>query len=172
MRTFGLGLALAALLSACGPSGDSKGQAPSAEARHVDACALIADPSALFGAGAEAIDSPGYDAMAGVCQWQSADGRRGGDLIIYTAASLGAVAAPAQLATLTESWDATTETPLEALEGIGDEAQLATELPGYQAQIAFRKGDIVVAIAARSGDPAINDVVLATRMAQAAAGGL
>ena len=71
------------------------------------------------------------------------------------ARSLGAVTPAAQVAHLAENWDAMTETPLAPIAGLGDEAQIATNLPGYQTQIVFREGDKAVAVLAWSGDPAL-----------------
>lgn len=153
-------------LAACGQGGGSQAGGQD------EVCALIGDAETLFGPGAEALGSDGMDAMAGICQFQSADGRRGGDIITYTVASLGSVTPQAQMETIVANWDAMTETPLALVEGLGDAAQLATDLPGYQTQIVFRKGETLVMIAARSGDPALDGDALARRMAEAAAASL
>lgn len=158
----GLGLALAA----CGGGGGEKSRAAPGE---VDVCALIAAPEALFGADAEIIGGAGDDAMAGVCQWQSADGRRGGDAIVYTAHSLGDVTLDARMAEIVAAWDGLTETPLAPVEGLGEAAQIAIDLPGYQTQIVFKKGDRLVLILGRSGDPALEGEALARAMASAIA---
>ena len=152
---------LALSLASCGKAAVS--------AQGADVCAMLAHPDALFGAGAESTVGAAVDAFAGSCQWHSADGRRGGDLVLYTTRSLGAVTPAAQVAHLAENWDAMTETPLAPIAGLGDEAQIATNLPGYQTQIVFREGDKAVAVLAWSGDPALSGEALARQMAQAAA---
>lgn len=156
------------VLAACGQGGG----APAVHSE-IDACALLGSPDALFGAGATATPSDGSrDGMAGVCQWASADGRRVAGMIVYSATSLGAVTPTAQVAATAEKWDAMTETPLADVAGLGDEAKLAADLPGYQTQIVFRKGDKVVLVQANSGDEAMDGAALARRMADAAAAAL
>ena len=162
MRLVLIGAVLALALAGCGKSGSS---APS----NVDACAMIAPSQDLFGANGEAQSIAPLDAMAGVCHFRSADGRRGGDLIIYTAQSLHGSTAAAQFAHFTQSWAGMTTTPLARVASVADEAQIATDLPGYQTQIVLRKGDQVAAILAWSGDPAMTGEALARRMASAVA---
>lgn len=159
-------LLAAVLLTACGGGGSSS--APGA----VDACALISQPDTLFGAGAEHVVSAQVEGAAGSCQWRAANGARGGDLIVYTAQSLHGTTPAAQFAHFTETWGGMSSTPLAPIAGLGDEAQIATGLPGYQAQVVMRKGDKVAALLAWSGDPAMTDEALARGMAQAAAAGL
>jgi hypothetical protein len=130
---------------------------------------MLGDASALFGAGVQTYGYGGIDAMAETCEFISADGARGADVITYTPASLGTVTAQAQMQTILTAWDADTATPLATLEGLGDEAQMATDLPGYQTQIAIRKGGTLVLIAARSGDNTMTSEALARRMASAVA---
>ncbi len=154
-------LALTLALAACGKSGSS---APG----RVDACAMLVAP-ALFGPHAEAQAIAPLDTMAGVCHFRSADGRRGGDLIVYTAQSLRGSTVAAQFAHFTQSWAGMTATPLAPVTGVGDEAQIATNLPGYQTQVVLRKGDKIAAILAWSGDPTMTGEALARQMAQQAA---
>ena len=162
-----IGLSGAAALMALALTGCG-GASPGAHGG-ADACAMIAKPASLFGPGAESAPGASLEAIAGSCSWRSADGRRGGDLIVFTAQSLGGVTPAAQVAQLSHAWDAMTETPLAPIAGLGDEAQIATDLPGYQTQIVWRKGDKVAAVLAWSGDPAITGETLARHMAQAAA---
>ena len=160
-------VALAALaLASCG-KGSEHGAASAS--RDNPSCALIGDVTALFGAGAQHFGYPGLDTMAGTCEFISADGKRSADIITYTADSLHGVAPQAQMQTVTTAWDAQTETPLAAIANLGDAAQIATDLPGYQTQIAFRKGGTLVLIAARSGDDSVTGEQLARSMATAAA---
>src|SRR5262249_45466971 len=128
--------------------------------------------ASLFGANAEAQAIAPLDTMAGVCHFRAADGRRGGDLIVYTAQSLHGSTAAAQFAHFTQTWAGQTVTPLAPVAGVGDEAQIAPDLPGYQTQMVLRKGDKVAAILAWSGDPAITGEALARQMASAVAGKL
>src|SRR5690242_3973599 len=131
-------LAFAIVLSACGkPSGPHNGPTTAADNA---ACALIGDGAQIFGASAQHFGYPGIDAFAGSCEFNSADGRRGAEIILYDAASLHGVTPQAQMQTITTAWDAQTETPLAVIANLGDAAQIATDLPGYQTQIAFRKG--------------------------------
>lgn len=159
--------ALLLVLAACGQGGGG-----SPLRGEVDACALLGSPDVLFGAGAEALASDGERGMAGVCQLLSADGRRGGDIIVFTPASLGATAPAAFVAETAMKWDSFTDNAIEPVAGLGDEAQIATDMYGYQTQIVLRKGDRVALIAARSGDAALNGEALARRMAEAAAAAL
>ena len=131
-------------------------------------CELIGDATALFGAGAQHFGYPGLDAMSGTCEFISADGKRSADIITYTAESLHGVAAEAQMQTVTTAWDGQTETPLATIANLGDAAQIATDLPGYQTHIAFRKGGTLVLISARSGDDSVTGEQLARNMAAAA----
>jgi hypothetical protein len=161
------GLTLAAIaLVACGKGAEHG--APNAS-RDDPSCALIGDATALFGAGAQHFGYPGLDAMAGTCEFISADGKRSADIITYTPESLHGVTPETQMQTVTTAWDSQTETPLAAIDGLGDAAQVAIDLPGYQTQIAFRKGGTLVLISARSGDDAITGEQLARNMAAAAA---
>lgn len=156
-------LSLALVITACG-----KASGPGAVA-HSEACALIAAPETVFGAGATAAGDNGLDDMAGYCGFQSADGARNGEVILYTAASLGAVKPADRLAETIGKWDAMTETPLAPVEGVGEAAQIATGLAGGQTQIAFTKGDKLVLISANSGDGKMTGEALARAMAKAAA---
>jgi hypothetical protein len=156
-------VALAVIVSACGPS-KAPGAKPAVTSGHVDACALLGDAGAIFGKGAVAEPDDGLDDMAGLCRAQSADGKLTGDVIVYD----GAKAADHYKEELAR-WDGFTETPLAPVEGLGDEAQIALDLPGYQTQIAFRKGERVVLIAGRSGDAKITGEDIARKMAKAAA---
>lgn len=159
---------LALSLAACGSGGGGGSNA----AAHAPACAAIGEPSALFGADVQIAGYAGParpDGIGSTCEFMSADGRRGGDVILYTAASLGSVTAQAKFAEIVADWDADTETPLAPVNSLGDEAQIAVDLPGYQTHIAIRKGDTLILIAGRSGDPAVSGEQLARRMAAAVA---
>jgi HSP20 family molecular chaperone IbpA len=146
-------LVLASLLalSACGQQAAAP-KAGDVAGRHADACALIADPAALFGKDTTVSGDDGFDDMAGRCSFASADGRRGGDVILYNAASLGAVTPEKKLADTIAFWARSTFTPPAPIEKLGDEAQIVTDLPGQQVQIALRKGGLVILISARSGE--------------------
>ena len=160
-------VAVAALaLASCGKAGE-RGAANAS--RDNPSCALIGDATALFGAGAQHFGYHGLDTMAGTCEFISADGKRSADIITYTPESLHGVTPETQMQTVTTAWDSQTETPLAAIDGLGDAAQVATDLPGYQTQITFRKGGTLVLISARSGDDAITGEQLARNMAAAAA---
>lgn len=163
IRASVLFVASALALAGCGPS-KAPAAKPAVTVGHIDACALLGDASAIFGKGAVAAPDDGLDDMVGVCRVQSADGRFTGDVVVYD----GAKAADHYKAALAQ-WDGWTETPLATVDGVGDEAQIATDLPGYQTQIAFRKGERVVLIAGRSGDAKITGEDVARRMAKAAA---
>lgn len=163
MRAFVV-LSLALVITACG-----KASAPGSAAAHSEACALIAAPETVFGVGATAEGDEGVGDMAGHCRLQSADGARVGEVILYTAASLGAVKAADRMTETVGKWDAMTETPLAAVEGAGDAAQLAADLPGGQTQIAFTKGDRLVLISASSGDAKMTGEAIARELAKAAA---
>lgn len=159
-------VALAAFaLASCGKGGEHGAANVS---RDNPSCALIGDATALFGAGAQHFGYPGLDTMAGTCEFISADGKRSADIISYTAESLHGVTPEAQMQTVTTAWDAQTETPLAAIANLGDAAQIATDLPGYQTHIAFRKGGALILISARSGDDSVTGEKLARNMATAA----
>lgn len=133
------------------------------------ACALIGDGHELFAAGAEHFGYQGIGAFAASCEFSSADGKRGGEIILYTPASLSGVSAQAQMQTVTTAWDSQTATPLTPIDGLGEAAQMASDLPGYQTQIALRKAGSLVLISARSGDDAMSGEEIARAMAQTAA---
>ncbi|MFZ2029539.1 MAG: hypothetical protein WAU68_04465 [Vitreimonas sp.] len=159
-------MAFAALaLTACGRGAE---HGPANVSRDDQSCALIGDVTTLFGAGAQHFGYPSLDTMAGTCEFMSADGKRSADIITYTADSLHGVTPEAQMQIVTTAWDAQTETPLAAVANLGDAAQIATGLPGYQTQIAFRKGGTLVLIAARSGDDSVTGEQLARSVATAA----
>ncbi len=67
-----------------------------------------------------------------------------------------------------QSWDGMTDAPLVAVEGLGDEARMATDLPGYQTQIIFRQGSNVVMVSGSSGDDALSGEQIARHLARAA----
>lgn len=165
-----LAVALALALAACG---QGSGQRDTGErAATAGSCPLIGDAAQLFGAGAEAVGDDNFDTMAGTCTLASADGRLGGDIVTYTQASLGAATLDQKFTEVSQAWDAMTETPLAPVEGLGEASTLATDLPGYQTQIMFRKGDTLVLISARSGDENTTGEQLARRMAAAVAANL
>ncbi|MBX3429766.1 MAG: hypothetical protein KF779_09310 [Hyphomonadaceae bacterium] len=157
-------VAAVALLSACG-SGGQRG--PENAGASNAACTLIPDASALFGAGADVVGYAGLDGMEATCEWTSADGARSGDIVLYTAVSLGSVTLDAKTAEIIENWDAQTETPLAPVPELGEGAQIATDLVGYQTQILLRQGDRLILIMAGSGDSAITGEALARNMANA-----
>jgi hypothetical protein len=167
MKYRALGLALA--LAACGQGGQG-GQNDGGAIS--DTCPLVADAAAVFGEGAQVTHGGPLDAIADSCDFLSADGARGGDVITFTAESLGAITLEAKLSEVLASWDAMTETPLAPIESLGPEARMATDLPGYQTQVAFRRGDTLVLISARSGDDAVSGQDLAIELAEAAAASL
>jgi hypothetical protein len=158
-------LSLVLVAAACGKASAPSSAGPVA---HREACALIAAPEALFGAGAVAAGDDGLGDMAGYCRFESADGARNGELILYTAASLGAVKPADRMAETVTKWDAMTQTPLAPIDDLGDAAQIATDLPGYQTQIVFTKADQLVLISAASGDTKMSGAALARAMAKAA----
>ena len=129
---------------------------------------MIAQPEAIFGADVERVGYGRPETMAASCQFQSADGARSGEIVISNADSLGAVTAEANMAETIEKWDAQTETPLAAVEGLGEDARIATDLPGYQTQIVFRQGGAVVMVSGSSGDAAMNGEQIARALAEAA----
>ena len=161
-----LATVLALTLAACGPSGGAR-PGPASD-RINDACRTLGDAAAIFGANADVRGYGGIDDMAGSCEFASADGAHAGEIVLYTAQSLGAKTPEARMGEITAAWDGQTETPLAAVDGLGEAAQIANDLPGYQTQIAFRKGGSLVLIAARSGDDHLTGEALARRMAQAA----
>jgi hypothetical protein len=156
------------LLAACGRAQEHPGAA-SVTAHDNAACALIGDGTRLFGAGAQHFGYRGLDRFAASCEYSSADGRRGGEIILYTPESLHHVSPQAEMQTVTATWADQADTPLAAVEGVGDAAQIATGLPGYQTQIAFRKGSSLVLIAGRSGDSTVTGEQIARGMAALAA---
>lgn len=173
MRNFVM-TACVAILAACGPSGSHSGGAGprSDNTDHNAACAALGDANAVFGAGAVVNGYPGLEGMDATCEFESASGDRGGEVITYTAQSLGAVTLDAKMTEIVQAWDAQTETPFAAVQGLGEGAQIANDLPGYQTQITFRKGDTLVLIAARSGANSPTGEALARQMATAVNGTL
>jgi hypothetical protein len=153
-------------LAACGGDG---GGAPSQSAGDNAACALVADAVATFGASPDINGYEGPAPIAASCAFASADGVRSGEVVLFTQASLGAVTAADHVATLTQTWDAATETPLQPVPELGAEAQLAADLPGYQTQIVFVKGADVIAVLGSSGDEAMTGERIARALAAAAA---
>lgn len=164
MKRLLMTVACFAALAACGQGGQPR-SGPGASS---EACALIADPQAIFGEGAEQVGYGRLDTMAASCEFQSADAHRSGEVIISTPASLGGATAEANMAATIERWDAQTETPLAPVEGLGEDARIATDLPGYQTQIVFRQNGNVVMVMGSSGDQAMSGEDIARRLAQAA----
>lgn len=171
MRHAALAICLSLALWACGRSGESGagGGAGPATSSNNEACQALGDVAAIFGADADVHGYPGLEGMAASCEFASADGAKSGDVIVYSAQSLGAVTLETQRAEIVARWDGQTETPLAPLAALGDGAAIATDLPGYQTHIVFRQGDKLVAIAGRAGDGAGTGEALARRMAGAAA---
>ncbi|WP_395644990.1 hypothetical protein [Terricaulis sp.] len=161
IATFVLGLA------ACG-----QGAGRPQEAAGGGNCALLTDANAIFGADVQAVGQRGIEGMDATCQWTSADGARSGEIVTYTAQSLGSVTVQAKFDETVQKWDAQTETPLAAVEGLGDAAQIATDLPGYQTQIVFRKGDTLVLVMGGSGDSAMSGEQIARAIATQVAAGV
>ncbi len=168
-RNFWGATAWAAMLAACGQGGSlSGGAGPRSDNTDRNAaCAALGDAHTVFGADALTAGYRGLEGMAATCEFESASGDRAGEIITYTAQSLGAVTLDAKMAEVVRAWDAQTETPLASMPGVGDGGQIATDLPGYQTHIAFRKGGTLVLIAARSGDSNITGEALARQMAMA-----
>lgn len=154
----------AAALASCG-QGATRPGGPGASS---EACDLIPNAASIFGEGAQQEGAGALEAIAASCQFQSADGRRGGEVALVTTASLGAVTPDAFMAEQVAKWDETTETPLAPVEGLGAAAQIATNLPGYQTQIVFRQGGNVVMVLGSSGDDAMSGEQIARQLAQAA----
>lgn len=148
-------------LAACGGSGSGGRQ----EASGGGNCALLTDANAVFGADAQAVGGGRVDDIAGTCQITSADGARSGEIVTYTAASLGSMTVQAKYDEVVQKFDAQTETALAAVDGLGEAAQIATDLPGYQTQIVFRKGDTLVLVMGGSGDSAMSGEQIARRVA-------
>jgi hypothetical protein len=153
-----------AALAACGQAGELRSGSGASQ----EACALIAAPQAIFGDGFEQSGYGRLRTMAASCEFQSADARRSGEVIIATPASLGRVTAEANMADIVAMWDGQTETPLAALDGLGEEARIASDLPGYQTQIVFRQNGNVVMVMGSSGDEAMSGEEIARRLAHAA----
>ena len=146
-----MAIAMAITLAACGQGG--AGGRPGGAADN-EVCQLLTDPTALFGANATLAGYRGVEQMAASCEFSSANGARNGEIVTFTTASLGAgTTLAAKLQEITAKWATQTATPLAPVDGV-DGAQLATDLPGYQTQIAFIKGETLVLIQARTGDAA------------------
>lgn len=153
--------ALLITLAACGPGsqGSAGGRGAGASAA---ACQSIGDPAALFGANAVVT---GYASSSGgavpeSCEITSADGAKAGEVVTIAGATA------AQMQEITQKWATQTTTPLAAVDGLGEGAQMATDLPGYQTQIAFFKNNTIVLIQARTAELASGpSASLAKRMA-------
>jgi hypothetical protein len=154
-------LTLAALLASCGPSGGGAGGG----AADNQTCALISDAATIFGEGVDIVGHANDGAIAADCQFTSANGARTGAVMLFTQQSLGATAADAQFTELVQTWDAQTDTPLEPVEGLGDQAQLARDLPGYQTQIVIRSGGSIIAVLGNSGEGAMSGEQIARTLA-------
>jgi len=165
-------VSLALALAACGQGGGSTHAGGPSASDPGPTCALVANATSLFGEDFVAAEYRAQDGMSGNCEFTSADGARGGDVLTYTAASLGNVTLDAQLTEARTKWDSQTETELGAIEGLGDQSIIATDLPGYQTHIAFVKNGTLVLIAARSGNDDMTGEALARAMAQSVSGAL
>lgn len=165
LKTSVIALATLAALGGCGQGASRPAGGGSA---NNEACLLLGNGGAQFGAGAVVTGYPGTDGMAATCEFASADGARGGDVITYTNESLGNVTTEAKMNEIVQAWDGQTETPIGDIAELGDGGKIATDLPGYQTHIAFRKGATLVLIAARSGDSSITGEALARQMASTA----
>ena len=135
-------------LAACGP-GEHRSPRSAADS---EVCRMLGDPVALFGANAGVAGYRGIGEMGPTCEFSSADGARNGEIVTFTTASLKGAPLAAKMQEIVAKWDLQTETPLASVEGLGEGAQLATDLPGYQTQIAFIKGNTLILIQARTGD--------------------
>lgn len=164
MKRLLISAACLAVLAACG----QPGQGPASPVASTEACDLIGHPQAIFGEGLEQVGYGRVGAMAATCSFQSADGRRSGDVLVSTPESRGGESAEAIMADAIERWDAQTDTPLAPLEGLGEEARIAVDLQGYQTQIVFRRNGAVVMVMGSSGDPAMSGEAIARRLAEAA----
>lgn len=165
MKRILLAFAYVAALSACGQGSSRSGAGAGASN---EACALVSNPAAIFGEGVEQVGYGGLENIAASCELQSADGARSGEVLIFTPASLGSVTAEANFAETVEKWDALTETPPAPVEGLGEDARIATDLPGYQTQIVFRQNGNVIAVMGSSGDSAVSGEQIARALAQSA----
>jgi hypothetical protein len=164
-----LAVSVAIMLAACGRGGHPGAGARSDADNEV--CRLLGDPTVLFGAGATSAGYRGIEQMAASCEFSSADGARAGEIVTFTAASLGPGATPAaKLQEITQKWATQTATPLAPVPELGDGARMATDLPGYQTQVAFVKNATLVLVQARTGDAATAPgAALARSMARTAA---
>lgn len=169
-RMLGFSL-LVVFLSACG-GGSGSGGATDDSAANNPACLLLADAAATFGEGAVVDGYEGPSPITASCAFSSADGVRSGEIVLFTAESMGAVTPADQVASLVEAWDGATETALQPVAELGEGAQLATDLPGYQTQIVFTKGESVIAVMGSSGDSAMSGEQIARAIAQAASVGV
>lgn len=164
-----LAIAMGVALASCGQGGG--GPAAPEAMTTAGACALVTQPDAVFGAGASAVPANDLPGATGSCSFASTDGLRSGDIIAYSAQSLGATTPDAQIASLSSRWAENGVTPA-AVEGLGDSAQIAVGLPGDQTQIVLRKGDNLATIVATSGDPALTSEQLARDVAAQVAAAL
>ena len=166
MRTT-LALFAFVFLAACGGGGGGSNEAAAPTTN--EACDLIQDAAAIFGADPAVAAVPGDAPIGAVCQFTSADGVRSGEVLIFTPQSLSAVTAEAQMTELSTAWGEQTETALAPVDGLAaDASALAKDLPGYQTQIVFRSGGVVVAVLGSSGDEANSGEQIARALATAA----
>lgn len=172
MKKLIIAAAAALALAACGQGGgESAGPVEAPDQATQGACASVSQPDAIFGAGATSVASSDIPGATGSCSYASADGLRSADIILYDAASLGATTPDAQVTALTERWAANGVTG-QAVEGLGDSAQIAVALPGDQSQIVIRKGGAVATVVATSGDAALTSEALVRQVAEQIAAGL
>lgn len=173
IRKVFLACALSAALSACGQGGGGGGEQVG-DPRFASLCNEIADDAAVFGRDMAGEWQEPMGAMVSDCRWSSEDGVMLGEAVFYTEESLRADAdnpTPADLIkNMKAKWDDWTETEPRALAGIGDEAVMYKDMPGYQAQVVLRKGDVVALVLASSGDARLASAELAERLAGAVAG--
>lgn len=160
MKRLLLAAVLAVALAACGQggSGDVAAAGPS--------CELVSNAERVFGREmtAQSPQRP-VDGASGECAWESADGTVLAQLVVFDTGG------QAKFDETVQSWVTMTNGGAEAqpLEAIGDGASLVTPMPGYQAQIAVRKGERLALILANSGDGALTSEALARKMAEAIA---
>ena len=169
MRILFLAALSAALLAGCGSP-----RAPGATAHgDADVCGLVKDAAAVFGHAVTSEADTGFGPIAGACRWQSADGVVIGDAALFTADSVRTDADAATPQAMYDKQkaaiDALTDTPLDPVANLGDQATRALRTPSDQTQIVFITGDRVFLVRAASSDPKLDGPALAEKLAHALA---
>lgn len=166
-------LALAIGLSACGNNGGvQKGEGEIVgDPRFGEICTAISEDDAIFGRGVALESLQPLESIVSDCRWTSEDGAILAEVAFYTADSLRADAdnpSPAALVTnMSAAWAKLINGAPQPLAGQGDEAVLFADMPGYQTQIAMRKGDVAVLVLANSGAENLSSAELAERLSAA-----